>query len=168
MLVVAALPNTRTAPLLLFPLSLQFPPSTSTPFVKTKSPVSMQTSISEEVLEEEGEGGVVEVLEKTDVTESIAEQTSVLRTISSAPSTLQARGIGEVDQTGKSVTEEPSRLSGSEPLGSRQLEETEEPPPAGKQDRDREGTRSTTTPSTIGDYSLTNRLTKADYTATER
>lgn len=155
------------------PLSLQFPPSTSTPFEKTKSPASEQTSISEEVPEEEegeGEGDVVEVFEKTDVTESRAEQTSVLRTVSSAPSTSHAEGSGEVDRTGKSVTEEPScRLSGGgEPLGSKRSEGEEGPPPAGSQDRDREITRSTTTPSTIEEYPLVHRLAKTDYTTTER
>lgn len=148
------------------------PPFTSTPFEKTKSPVSEQTSISEEVPEEEeeeGEGDVVEVFEKTDVAESLAEQTSVLRTVSNAPSTSQAEGTEEVDRSGKSVTEEPScGLSGGEPLGSKWSVGEEGPPPAGSQDRDREITRSTTTPSTIEEYPLVHRLTKTDYTTTER
>ena len=112
---------------------------------------------------------MVEVFEKTDVAESLAEQTSVLRTVSSAPSTSQAEGTGEVDRSGKSVTEDPScRLSDGEPLGSKRSEGEEGPPPAGSQDRDREITRSTTTPSTIEEYPLVHRLTKTDYTTTER
>lgn len=145
------------------------PPFTSTPFEKIKSPVSEQTSISEEVPEEEEEeGDVVEVFEKTDVAESLAEQTSVLRTVSSAPSTSQAEGTGEVDRSGKSVTEPSCGLSGGEPLGSKRAEGEEGPPPAGSQDRDREITHSTTTPSTIEEYPLVHRLTKTDYTTTER
>lgn len=149
-------------------LSLQFPPSTSTPFEKTKTLLSVHTSISEEV-PEEGEGDMAEVFEKTDITDSLAEQTSVLRTVSSAPSFAPAEGSGEVDQTGKSVTEEPSsRPSGGKPLDSRQFERAGKPAPAGKHDQDREATRSTTTPSTIEEYSLAHRLTKTDYTTTER
>jgi len=165
-------PNATSTDGTLLPLSLQFPPFTSTPFEKTKSPVSEQTSISEEVTEEEegeGEGDVIEVFQKTDVTESLAEQTSVLRTVSSAPSTSQAEGSREVDRSGKSVTEEPScRLSVGDPLGSNRSEGEEGPPPAGSQDRDREITRSTTTPSTVEEYPLVHRLTKTDYTTTER
>ena len=148
-------------------LFLQFPQSTSTPLVRTKSPHSMHTSISEEVPEEEEgeEGSVAEVFEQPSVAESLAKQSSLLMTISSAPSTSQIEGKS-VTVTGKGVTEEPSRLSSSELLGSRRSEEVgEAASPAGRRAPD---TRSTTTPSTIEEHPLTHRLNKADYATTER
>lgn len=133
--------------------------------MRTKSPHSVRTSISEEVPEEEEEGEGAEVFEQTSVAESLAKQSSVLRTISSAPSTPRVEGKSVIS-TGRSVTEEPSRASSSELLGGRRSEEVEEAPsPAGGRAPD---IRSTTTPSTIEEYPLTHRLNKADYSTTER